>query len=272
MTLFGHGSAFSGNKINTIIKQNFVNYGVNFVGMLVIYIFGAICLQTLFGLSAITANAISNSVVACFCLGGYIKDKYMDKVPTVSMEGHITVKGIILSTLYVLIMIKMILLFFHWSLSHIPDVGMASRTNTFNNMTVWTYVWFSCILSPITEEIIMRGFIYNKLKQTSHWIVAMFVSSIGFAFLHGTVAHMIMGTAFACMMVFIYESTGSLWLPIIYHMIYNVISLFYTPSENIYNNDMFMFILFIFFIAILVRPIVKLNQLMKPINGGELHE
>ena len=40
------------------------------------------------------------------------------------------------------------------------------------------------IIGPIFEEIFYRGLLYNKLKQISNAFIAVFISSILFAFLH----------------------------------------------------------------------------------------
>ena len=40
------------------------------------------------------------------------------------------------------------------------------------------------IIGPIFEEIFYRGLLYNKLKEISNVFIAVFISSILFAFLH----------------------------------------------------------------------------------------
>ena len=40
------------------------------------------------------------------------------------------------------------------------------------------------ILSPIAEEILFRGIVFQELKKTNHWIIAALISSILFVGLH----------------------------------------------------------------------------------------
>lgn len=88
------------------------------------------------------------------------------------------------------------------------------------------------ILPPLTEEIVVRGFLYSSLKKALPLIGAVVMTSLIFA-----VAHLPMGGAagplyiaaidtFVLSLVLIYlrEKTGGLWAPVTLHAIKNAIA------------------------------------------------
>ena len=81
--------------------------------------------------------------------------------------------------------------------------------------------------APIAEEIIFRGYLYPVAKKyTSTWFAAMFTGVL-FGVVHmnllGLPILALMGMALAVL----YERTGSLWAPIICHMAFNGMQMFF---------------------------------------------
>ncbi len=252
-------------RIGAIVWKNAKNYGVNCIGLLILYVGLSLCLQLFWNLEPIYATAISNVLCTILCGSIYIKNRLL-KVPSFQKHNELTTKSIILCSIYMVISTFVILLFFYWSINHIYDAGMDNRAERLSTMTVSTYIWFSMILSPIAEEVIMRLFLYNSLKRTSHWIVSMLVSSFAFAILHNTLAHTVLALCFGIILTLVYEYTGSWWLIIIYHMLYNFVSLFFKMPDVLVNNNTLVVICFILFISGLLSHIVQMNRQMSLIN------
>ena len=81
-----------------------------------------------------------------------------------------------------------------------------------------------CILAPIIEEILMRGFLLGGLSLNYGKTVALFISALLFALLHFNMVQTL--SAFICGIVLglLYLHTGSIFCCILAHIGYNLIS------------------------------------------------
>ncbi|MCH5280097.1 MAG: CPBP family intramembrane metalloprotease [Lachnospiraceae bacterium] len=81
-----------------------------------------------------------------------------------------------------------------------------------------------CIIAPIIEEILMRGFVLGGLKNTYGAITALLFSSLLFALLHFNMVQTL--SAFVCGVILglLYIKTNSIFCCIIAHCGYNFIS------------------------------------------------
>ena len=77
------------------------------------------------------------------------------------------------------------------------------------------------IAAPICEEIVFRGYFYPAAKKfAGPWAAGIF-SALVFASAHGSLSALLPLFIFGCVLVFIYEKTGSLWAPIAVHFCFN---------------------------------------------------
>lgn len=79
----------------------------------------------------------------------------------------------------------------------------------------------ACVLQPLTEEIIFRGYLYPAIKRHSDRPFAALVSAIVFAALHFHVPTLGPLFIFGLLLVMTYELSGSLWVPIGIHALFN---------------------------------------------------
>lgn len=77
------------------------------------------------------------------------------------------------------------------------------------------------IVAPICEEIVFRGYLYSAGKKFAGPWIACFCSALVFAAAHGSLAALLPLFIFGCVLVFIYEKTGSLWAPMAVHFCFN---------------------------------------------------
>ena len=77
------------------------------------------------------------------------------------------------------------------------------------------------VAAPLCEEIIFRGYLYPATKKFSGPWVAGICSALVFAAAHGNLAALLPLFVFGCLLVFLYEKTGSLWAPIGVHFLFN---------------------------------------------------
>lgn len=81
-----------------------------------------------------------------------------------------------------------------------------------------------CVLAPIIEEILMRGFLLDGLSVNYGNVIALLVSAVLFALLHFNMVQTL--SAFICGIILglLYLHTGSVFCCILAHMGYNLIS------------------------------------------------
>lgn len=77
------------------------------------------------------------------------------------------------------------------------------------------------VAAPLCEEIVFRGYLYPAAKKFSGPWVAGICSALVFAAAHGNLAALLPLFVFGCLLVIIYEKTGSIWAPIAVHCCFN---------------------------------------------------
>ncbi|MES2657240.1 MAG: type II CAAX endopeptidase family protein [Verrucomicrobiota bacterium] len=88
-------------------------------------------------------------------------------------------------------------------------------------LTIGLMAAAAVIAAPICEEIVFRGYLYPAAKKFSGPWVACFCSALVFAAAHGSMAALLPLFVFGCVLVFIYEKTGSIWAPMAVHFCFN---------------------------------------------------
>ena len=92
-----------------------------------------------------------------------------------------------------------------------------------------------CILAPIIEEILMRGYLLNGLSSGYGNMVALFVSSLLFALLHFNMVQTLSALICGIVLGLLYLQTGSIFCCILTHAGYNFIS-YMTMILPLYNK------------------------------------
>lgn len=89
------------------------------------------------------------------------------------------------------------------------------------------------VVAPVAEEILFRGYLYGKLRKTIPAWLAILITSILFAVVHGQWNVALDVFALSIMLCILREVTGSIWAGILLHMMKNGIAfylLFINPS------------------------------------------
>ncbi len=80
------------------------------------------------------------------------------------------------------------------------------------------------IVGPIAEEILFRGLILGSLSRTCNKWLAIIASSLVFGLVHGHPIGIIYATCLGLLLGWIYCKTGSLLSVILFHIVYNLLS------------------------------------------------
>ena len=94
------------------------------------------------------------------------------------------------------------------------------------------------IAAPLCEEIVFRGYLYAAAKRFAGPWAAGICSALVFAAAHGSLAALLPLFVFGCLLVFIYERTGSLWAPIAVHFCFNGATVVIQLAARHYQIDL----------------------------------
>ena len=116
------------------------------------------------------------------------------------------------------------------------------------------------IISPIFEEILYRGLMYNKLKQISNAFIAILISLILFALLHipgyGFNIKIFCFVLDGILLTYCYEKTDNIYVPILVHSINNFFIF-------LFNYVYFYFLIVIYFIIFIAGIIIAIQEIKK---------
>ena len=78
------------------------------------------------------------------------------------------------------------------------------------------------VMSPIAEEVIFRGIMYNRMKRIFPRGLAFVLSALLFGIFHWNLVQGIYGFLMGLLIVFCYEKFKSFWAPVIVHVVANL--------------------------------------------------
>ncbi|MEM7148149.1 MAG: CPBP family intramembrane glutamic endopeptidase, partial [Verrucomicrobiota bacterium] len=79
----------------------------------------------------------------------------------------------------------------------------------------------ACVVAPVVEEFIFRGYFYPVVKRYSDRFFSAVVTSLAFAVVHMNLLSMAPLFVLAMAFTIAYELTGCLWVPIVMHALFN---------------------------------------------------
>ena len=103
------------------------------------------------------------------------------------------------------------------------DVGFGYFITTGDRVVAMIALVF---IAPIAEEIIMRGWLYGKLREKLKLPVAMLLTSLLFGFLHGQWNVSVGVFALSLVLCGLREITGTIWSGMLLHMLSNGIAFY----------------------------------------------
>lgn len=91
--------------------------------------------------------------------------------------------------------------------------------------SLWVGLLCYGVISPIAEELLFRGIIYNVLKRMTKLPLAMIVSAFLFGSYHMNSVQGAYGFAIGCLMVYAYEYFGTFYAPVAIHILSNILAI-----------------------------------------------
>ena len=119
------------------------------------------------------------------------------------------------------------------------DEGYQQLTEILYSAPMWFQLLGTGVIVPLCEELIFRGLMYNRLKEYMPVKWALMLSALAFGIGHGNWVQGVYAFSLGYMMAYLYEKTNKLWVPVLFHIVANSISVLITESEifNILYHD-----------------------------------
>lgn len=86
------------------------------------------------------------------------------------------------------------------------------------SVSLWVGLILYVIVSPIVEEIVFRGIVYNRMRYFFGVWKAVIVSAVLFGAFHGNLPQCLYGMIMGIIMAVAYEYIGSFAAPLLFHM------------------------------------------------------
>lgn len=94
----------------------------------------------------------------------------------------------------------------------------------------------ACLVAPLAEEVLFRGYIYAVVKRYAGPVFSIVVVGLLFAVVHLNLAALWPLWLFAILLTLAYEFSGSLWVPVGIHALFNtfnVVLMFLGPDVSL---------------------------------------
>ena len=101
------------------------------------------------------------------------------------------------------------------------------------SLPLWVGIIIYGMISPIVEELVFRGLVYNRLKRYFSVGIAIIFSSIIFGGYHGNAIQMGYGFVFGILMAVLYEKYDAFIVPVLLHSVANTGIYFIMNVEKI---------------------------------------
>lgn len=109
----------------------------------------------------------------------------------------------------------------------------------FDNPTIIGYSYFilMAFMTPVIEEVVYRGFIFNTLLKNYSFKISLIASSLIFAFAHLRFAGFVYLFIYGLFFGYAYYKTKSLFVPILAHTVINFIAQLSSPLFVEINSE-----------------------------------
>lgn len=78
------------------------------------------------------------------------------------------------------------------------------------------------VISPLAEEVVFRGVIYNRLCRLYNPVIGIVVSGLLFGIFHGNPVQAVYGACLGMLMAYLYERSGKFRIPFLFHAVANL--------------------------------------------------
>lgn len=180
------------------------------------------------GLTGNTATIMSAlsfvaGAVAIWPTAKFAITKTAEDMKLTHLKGEPPVNYVLLAVATVGSVIGVNLLF---ELMEITDKSAAYTAVREDQYSAYILVGLLCygVVTPIAEELLFRGILYNYMKRFMNLKIAVIISAFLFGAYHMNTIQGVYGFVIGCLMAFGYEYFGSFKIPVLIHMASNILA------------------------------------------------
>lgn len=96
------------------------------------------------------------------------------------------------------------------------------------------------LVSPLAEEIVFRGLVFNRMRRYFPHMAAVIVSGILFGIYHGNVVQGLYGGCMGILMAYLYERMHSFFMPCLFHATANIAVYVVARSARLQGREAWM--------------------------------
>lgn len=156
----------------------------------------------------------------------------MFRKETVDWKGSVRLPVLTVGILAVAMALGTNILF---SLLHITELSksFADVAGQQFMVPIWQGLLLFGVVSPLTEEIVFRGVIFNRLKKYFPVWIAILTSAVLFGGYHGNLVQGIYGFLLGIVIAWLYEVAGKFRIPVMFHAFANISVFLVTYDSDI---------------------------------------
>lgn len=156
----------------------------------------------------------------------------MFRKETVDWKGSVRLPVLTVGILAVAMALGTNILF---SLLHITELSksFADVAGQQFMVPIWQGLLLFGVVSPLAEEIVFRGVIYNRLKKYFPVWIAILTSAVLFGGYHGNLVQGIYGFLLGTVIAWLYEVAGKFRIPVMFHAFANISVFLVTYDSDI---------------------------------------
>lgn len=168
----------------------------------------------------------------CSMIAGMAAVFPMFRKETVGWKGSVRLPVLTVGILAVAMALGTNILF---SLLHITELSksFADVAGQQFMVPIWQGLLLFGVVSPLAEEIVFRGVIYNRLKKYFPVWIAILTSAVLFGGYHGNLVQGIYGFLLGTVIAWLYEVAGKFRIPVMFHAFANISVFLMTYDSDI---------------------------------------
>lgn len=168
----------------------------------------------------------------CSMIAGMAAVFPMFRKETVDWKGSVRLPVLTVGILAVAMALGTNILF---SLLHITELSksFADVAGQQFMVPIWQGLLLFGVVSPLAEEIVFRGVIYNRLKKYFPVWIAILTSAVLFGGYHGNLVQGIYGFLLGIVIAWLYEVAGKFRIPVMFHAFANISVFLMTYDSDI---------------------------------------
>lgn len=89
----------------------------------------------------------------------------------------------------------------------------------------------SCLVIPLAEELLYRGVVYRRLRESFDVRAALLISAFIFGVVHANLVQFFYAALLGLLLAFLYEKTGYFYAPLLGHITANAVAVMRTETE-----------------------------------------